>query len=90
MSACDGVILSVGTFGWWAGYFSSQYGGEVIHFKNNFNHAQAKAMGEKVAEEDYFPPNWIGINASALDRHGKRVGLLKGDILSKQTGLVGF
>ena len=21
MSACDGVILSLGTFGWWAGYF---------------------------------------------------------------------
>ena len=40
MSVCDGVILSVGTFGWWAGYLSSQYGGDVVYFKNNFNMKQ--------------------------------------------------
>jgi len=83
MSVCDGVILSVGTFGWWAGYFSSQYGGEVVHFKNNFNMTRAVIMKQKVVEEDHFPPTWIGIEAPALERHGKWVGNLRGDILTK-------
>ena len=83
MSACDGVILSVGTFGWWAGYFSSQHGGEVVYFKNNFNSTQVRAMGEVVVEEDYFPQTWNGIVAPALDRQGKLVQDMKGDVLSK-------
>ena len=83
MSACDGVILSVGTFGWWAGYFSSQDGGEVVYFKNNFNSTQVRAMGEVVEEEDYFPQNWNGIIAPALDRHGKLVQDMNGDVLKK-------
>ena len=83
MSACDGVILSVGTFGWWAGYFSSQDGGEVVYFKNNFNSVQVRAKGEKVVEEDHFPQNWIGLKAPALDRRGKLVQDIKGDVLPK-------
>ena len=83
MSACDGVIQSVGTFGWWAGHFSSQVGGEVVYFKNNFNLKQVKAMGEVVVEEEYFPPNWIGIKAPALDRRGKWVQDMEGDVLPK-------
>ena len=40
MSACAGVIQTVGTFGWWAGYFSHQNGGDVVYFKDTFNHAR--------------------------------------------------
>ena len=82
MSACEGVILSVGTFGWWAGHFSHQGGGDVVYFKDSFNRAVAS---EDVArEEDYFPPGWIGIKAPPLDRQGMWVQDLSGDILFKE------
>ena len=84
MSSCDGVIQSVGTFGWWAGYFSFQGGGEVIYYKNNFNLKRVKEMREVAVEEDYFPPDWIGISAPPLERQGKQVQYLKGDVLVQE------
>ena len=81
MSSCDGVIQSVGTFGWWAGYFSFQGGGEVIYYKNVFNFKRVEELKEVAVEEDHFPPDWIGISAPPLDRHGHQVQYLEGDVL---------
>ena len=81
MSACSGVILSVGTFSWWAGHFSHQNGGDVIYFKDMFNKTRVKKMGLIAKDEDYFPPEWIGIVAPSLDRQGKWVQELIGDVL---------
>ena len=81
MSACEGVILSVGTFGWWAGHFSHQGGGDVVYFQDSFN--RAVASEDEAKEEDYFPPGWIGIKAPPLDRQGMWVQDLSGDVLSR-------
>ena len=81
MSVCEGVILSVGTFGWWAGHFSHQGGSEVVYFKDSFNRVMANEDTAK--EEDHFPPGWIGITAPPLDRHGMWVQDLSGDILPR-------
>ena len=51
MSACDGVITSVGSFGWWAGYFSFQNGGEVLYFKNIFNTSYFVRRGKKLPKK---------------------------------------
>ena len=83
MSACAGVIQSVGTFGWWAGHFSHQNGGNVVYFKNMYNVTQVRGSGERAKDEDYFPPEWIGIVAPPLDRQGKWVQELSGDVLVK-------
>ena len=83
MSACDGVIASVGTFAWWSGRLSFQNGGEVIYFKNSYNLTRIHEVGEISKEEDFFPPEWIGISAKALDHHGRVVQDLKGDIISE-------
>ena len=83
MSACTGVIQSVGTFGWWAGYFSHQKGGDVVYFKDTFNQSRVREMGHIAKDEDYFPPEWTGIAAPSLDRHGKWVQELSGDVLVK-------
>ena len=84
MSACDGVITSIGTFGWWAGYFSFQNGGHVVYFKDIYNAKKFEMWGEIGSAEDHFPPEWIGIEAQALDRQGGKVESLKGDVLHKQ------
>ena len=84
MSACAGVIQTVGTFGWWAGHFSHQNGGDVVYFKDMHNQTRVGEMGEVVSDEDYFPPEWIGIVAPSLDRHGKLVQKLIGDVLVKE------
>ena len=84
MSACAGVMQTVGTFGWWAGHFSHQNGGDVVYFKDVHNQARVREMGEIVVDEDYFPPKWIGIVAPSLDRHGKWVRELIGDVLAKE------
>ena len=45
LTLCDHMIISVGSFGFWAGYLNK---GEVIFYNGN---NQAK----------YFPPNWIAM-----------------------------
>ena len=88
MSACDGFINSIGTFGWWAGHFSSQNGGEVVYFKNVVNTTK-RIDGRQLREEDLYPPHWIGLKAPALehkhidDGHKVLVQDLKGDVLAR-------
>ena len=81
MAASDGVITSVGSFGWWGGYFNFQNGGKVLYLKNQFNFTRLNEMGEGVNEEDYIPPQWIGITAPFLHRQSN-VENLMGDVLS--------
>ena len=56
LSMCDHVIMTVGTFGWWAGYLS---GGEVIYYKNWPK--IGSTFDSTIAKEDYFPRSWIGL-----------------------------
>ena len=93
MSACDGVIQSIGTFGWWAGHFSSQNGGEVVYFKNGINTTNL-IDGLPANEQDLFPPHWVGLVAPALEHtfNGKKVHVedLKGDVLSLRPSVAAF
>ena len=54
--SCDHVIMSVGTFGWWGGYLS---GGTVIYY-SNFTRPGSN-MDKDFTEEDFYPPDWIGM-----------------------------
>ena len=56
LAKCNHVIMSVGTFGWWAGYFS---GGDVIYFTPPFE--AGSRLDKGYSEEDFFPPKWIGM-----------------------------
>ena len=55
LSACDGVIMSLGTFGWWGGYLS---GGPVVYYANEFNMSHVVNKGN-VRKSDYYPKDWI-------------------------------
>ncbi|ESO08600.1 hypothetical protein HELRODRAFT_110149 [Helobdella robusta] len=56
LSACQHVIMTVGTFGWWAGFLS---GGTVVYYKNY--PSPNTEIGSGFLAEDYYPPNWISM-----------------------------
>jgi galactoside 2-L-fucosyltransferase 1/2 len=57
LGACDGVIMSLGTFGWWGGYLC---GGPVVYYRNEFNMSHEVNKGN-VRKSDYYPDYWIGL-----------------------------
>ena len=57
LGACDGVIMSLGTFSWWGAWLS---GGPVIYYKNEFNMSHPINKGN-VRKSDYYLPEWIGM-----------------------------
>ncbi|GFO08980.1 galactoside 2-alpha-l-fucosyltransferase [Plakobranchus ocellatus] len=59
LAACRHVIMSVGTFGWWAGWLG---GGDVIYYTNQY--ALGSTKGKGFSTEDFFPLHWIGIGDS--------------------------
>jgi galactoside 2-L-fucosyltransferase 1/2 len=64
LAECDHVIVSAGTFGWWAAYLKhhrpAEGGGKVFYYVNPDNDA---ATGVFVYG-DHFPPAWVPIEIS--------------------------
>ena len=57
LSLCDHVIITVGTFSWWAGWLS---GGIVVHLSD---YPVPGSYLERFAPRDnYYPPEWIGMS----------------------------
>ncbi|KAH9502830.1 Galactoside 2-alpha-L-fucosyltransferase 1 [Bulinus truncatus] len=56
LSQCHHVIMSVGTFGWWAGWLG---GGDVIYYKNQVLDGSPRSHLFNIS--DFAPPSWIGI-----------------------------
>lgn len=54
LTLCDHIIMTVGTFGWWAGYLS---GGQVIYYAN-FARNNSYINGQ-INPKDHFIPKWI-------------------------------
>ena len=63
LASCDSVIMSIGTFGWWGGWFS---GGEVVYYKDAFlmNHDVNKGQ---VVVADFYPEEWVGIGMNLFN-----------------------
>jgi galactoside 2-L-fucosyltransferase 1/2 len=55
LSLCDHIIMSVGTFGWFAGKFA---GGGVVYYKDAIIMEHSTNEGQ-IRLEDYYPPAWI-------------------------------
>lgn len=78
LASCDHAIISIGTFGWWAGWLT---GGVVTYYAHEFNLSHpsswAKPVGWRrkrglatdgmqeptVRRDDYYPPRWVAIDA---------------------------
>lgn len=59
LASCHHVIMSRGTFGWWAAWLS---GGKAIYYKHTFVMEHDENRG-KVKLEDYFLPTWVSMDA---------------------------
>ncbi|XP_046364536.1 galactoside alpha-(1,2)-fucosyltransferase 1-like [Haliotis rufescens] len=58
MSMCDHVIMTVGTFGWWAAWL---VGGYTIYY--NGYPKEGSIMAREFVKEDFFQPHWIPMGA---------------------------
>ena len=59
LSECDDLVLSTGTFGWWAGYFKQNRGTVHFYFKSDHHVAQGRFVFS-----DHFPANWVADRAA--------------------------
>lgn len=56
LSACNHTIMTVGTYGWWAGWLA---GGEVVYYKDWI--IPGSEIESSYSPQDYFLPEWKGI-----------------------------
>ena len=56
LTLCDHLIITVGTFGWWAGYFSH---GTVVYYNEPVKPDTRVAQG--FDHLDYFLPDWLSL-----------------------------
>ncbi|KAK3589441.1 hypothetical protein CHS0354_020776 [Potamilus streckersoni] len=62
LASCDHVILTVGTFGWWAGFLA---GGISVYYPHPARFGSKATF--QYNYEDYYPPHWVGLNVSSAD-----------------------
>jgi hypothetical protein len=53
MAQCDHAIITLGTFGWWAGFLIN---GNVVAMRRQW--LKAKKEGESEGNKDLYPPGW--------------------------------
>jgi galactoside 2-L-fucosyltransferase 1/2 len=61
LAACDHLILSIGTFGWWAAYQKLRPG-EVVYYATPFR--------RPLNYHDFYPSSWISISDEDVARAG--------------------
>jgi galactoside 2-L-fucosyltransferase 1/2 len=57
LSSCDAVVMTTGTFGWWAAWLSNK---TTIYYAGWPR--KGSPMHAKFVRQDVFPPRWIGID----------------------------
>ena len=56
LASCDHVILSGGTYGWWAAWLAN---GTTIYYDRYFSKGTSLMRGVNL--QDYYPPGWIAL-----------------------------
>lgn len=56
LSYCNHTIMTVGTFGWWAGYLA---GGITVYYKDF--PAPGGGLVQWFSRKDFFPSEWVGL-----------------------------
>ena len=64
MSCCDHMIMTVGTFGWWASWLTSRRGGTSMYFNHPF--MTGSELNRELDRKDVFPSNWKAYNSTDI------------------------
>ena len=63
LAGCDHMVMTVGTFGWWAAYLGADAnGGEVVYYDSEFRMEHPCVKGNVVLA-DYYPERWVAMGA---------------------------
>ena len=66
LAGCHHIILSVGTFGWWAAFLGPDAkGGTVVYYDSEFV-MEHKVNNGNVVLSDFYPPNWIAMSSDSV------------------------
>ena len=57
MQSCDHMIMTVGTFGWWAAWMTSYRGGDVMYYKDPFTPGSHK--DNHFDRVSHYPGHWL-------------------------------
>jgi len=55
LASCDALILSTGSYGWWAAWLANK---TTIYYR--YWPRPGSYISSRFTREDYFPPQWIG------------------------------
>jgi len=56
LSSCDALILSTGSYGWWAAWLANK---TTVYYRSWPR--PGSVISTMFTREDYFPPHWIGM-----------------------------
>lgn len=68
LAACDNMVITVGTFGWWAAFLGdlrNKFQGDIIYYSDMFNMEVSPNRGNVIGA-DHFPPHWISMDGRGL------------------------
>lgn len=57
LASCSHIVITSGTYGWWAAWLAN---GITVYYADFPR--QGSSLGNRSRAEEYYPPNWIGIN----------------------------
>jgi len=56
LSSCDALILSTGSYGWWAAWLANK---TTVYYR--YWPRPRSTISTMFTREDYFPPHWVGL-----------------------------
>ena len=67
MQSCDHMVMTVGTFGWWAAWMTSHRGGDVMYYRDPFT--VGSSMYHHFNRRSHFPGHWLAYGDNLVTKN---------------------
>ena len=64
MQSCDHMIMTLGTFGWWAAWMTSQRGGDVMYYRDPF--IPGSRIDRQFERKTHYPGHWLAYTNNSV------------------------